>query len=468
MDPAQLEHGVRAIQDQLDVAPEFPPEVEQAAAQAARDPRLPADDRTDIPFVTIDPPGARDLDQALHIERLGGGHRVHYAIADVAAFVSPGDAVDLEANRRGETLYGAGSKVPLHPTVLSEDAASLLPGQPRPALLWTVDLAADGERIGANVSRAMVRSRAQLDYASVQAQVEDGTADPMWALVREVGERRKALERDRGGVSLPIPEQEIAVDGDGWRLDFRARLPVEEWNEQISLLTGMAAAELMVHAEVGILRTLPQPDPGAIERMQRTARALGIEWPTEQPYPDFIRSLDPQRPEHGAMLVECTALLRGAGYAAFAKEVPEQPEHAALATTYTHVTAPLRRLVDRYAGEVCVALCADRAVPEWVLTALPTLPQTMAESGRRAGQYESAVLSLAEAALLQQQVGERFRGTIVDVDRDDRSKGVIRLRHPAIEGRVAGDADLPLGEVVEVELTTADVDSRTIAFSYAP
>src|SRR3546814_4029704 len=86
-----------------------------------------------------------DLDQAMFVERVGDGYRVHYAIADVGAFVSPGDPIDLEANRRGETLYGADGKIPLHPKALSEDMASLLPGELRPALLWTIDLDATGE-----------------------------------------------------------------------------------------------------------------------------------------------------------------------------------------------------------------------------------------------------------------------------------------------------------------------------------
>src|SRR3546814_10966841 len=107
----------------------FPAGVGAAAVHAAANPRLPGEDRSDIPFVTIDPPGAMDLDQALHVARKGDGYVVHYAIADVAAFVQPGDPVDLEANRRGATLYGADAKTPLHPRALSAGAASLLPGQ---------------------------------------------------------------------------------------------------------------------------------------------------------------------------------------------------------------------------------------------------------------------------------------------------------------------------------------------------
>ncbi len=99
---------------------------------------MPDLDLTHLDFVTLDPAGAMDLDQAMHLEAAGDGYVVHYAIADVMAFVTPGDPVDEEAHRRGESLYGANSKVPLHPTVLSEGAASLLPDEVRPAFVWTI------------------------------------------------------------------------------------------------------------------------------------------------------------------------------------------------------------------------------------------------------------------------------------------------------------------------------------------
>jgi exoribonuclease R len=130
----------------------------------------------------------------------------------------------------------------------------------------------------------------------------------------------------------------------------------------------MAAAQLMIDARIGIVRTLPPSEPGALHRLRRTAQALHLGWPSDQPYPEFVRSLDPAVPAHAAMLNACAELFRGAGYAAFDSTLPEHTQHAALATDYAHATAPLRRLVDRYAGEVCVALCAGRPVPEWVMT----------------------------------------------------------------------------------------------------
>lgn len=466
-DNAVLVQGMRDIQAEMKLPMAFPAEVEAAATVAAANPQLPALDRTDIALVTIDPAESMDLDQAMHVERLGDGYRVHYAIADVAAFVSPGDPVDLEANRRGETLYGANAKIPLHPRILSEGATSLLPGQLRPALLWTIDLDARGEIVTIDVRRARVSSRAKLSYDGVQQLIDGGHADPMWNVLREIGELRKQREQARGGISLPLPEQEIDVSAGRWSLTFRARLAIEDWNEQISLLTGMAAAQLMVRGKVGLLRTLPEPDPHAIERLRLTAHALGIDWPAARDYPGFIRSLDPARDTHVAMLTACTTVLRGAGYAAFDGSLPEQPMQSAIAAEYTHATAPLRRLVDRYTGEVCVALCAGQAVPAWALAALPGLPATMQVAARRAHQYEKAVLDLAEAAVMSAQVGEQFDGAIVEVSASDPGKGIAMLRVPAIEASVTSSAPLPLGADVKLTLVEADPVKRMTRFALA-
>jgi exoribonuclease R len=459
-----LQGGIAAIQHELGVTPQFPSDVEQAAKQAAAHPRLPALDRTDIPFVTIDPADSRDLDQALHLERDGDGYLVHYAIANVAAFVTPGDPVDIEANRRGETLYGAGSKIPLHPTVLSEGAASLFPDEPRPALMWSIKVDSEGEGTDVKVERAVVRSRAKLDYEGVQKDIEAGRADEVISLLGEVGELRKKREAARGGVSLPLPEQVVDIDGDSWTLGFRQMLPVEEWNAQISLLTGMAAASLMVYARVGLLRTLPPPESRDVQRLHRTAKALGIEWPAEMLYPDFIRSLDPSKANHAAMVVACTRLLRGSGYVGFNGEVPEQPEHSALASEYAHVTAPLRRLCDRYAGEICVSLCAGTDVPQWVLERLDQLPKTMQESASLAHQYERAVLDLVEASVLAPHVGQTFAGVVVQVEEDDPRRGDVVVQQPAVEAKVTASHELPLGNDVQVRLAVADVATRKVQF----
>jgi exoribonuclease R len=283
-------------------------------------------------------------------------------------------------------------------------------------------------------------------------------------LVKEVGELRLQREAARGGISLPLPEQEVEVTGDDWSLEFRSMIPAETWNAQISMLTGFAAASLMVYARVGLLRTLPPPRAHDLQRLHRIARALHIDWPAEQLYPDFIRGLDSRKPAEAALITACARLLRGSGYVAFDGEVPADPVHAALASEYAHVTAPLRRLADRYAGEICVALCAGTDVPSWVLTKLSELPQAMKDAGRRAAQYEAMVLDLVEAGVLHRRVGETFEGVVTDVDEEDATRGKVTIQEPAVEARLTGREPLPLGTETEVRLTQADVASRSVAF----
>ena len=458
-----LVQGLAEIRRKMHLPDAFPPEVEAAARDAAAKVKLPDLDRTDIPLVTIDPPGSMDLDQAMSIERNGDGWRVHYAIADVAAFVAPGGAIDLEANRRGETLYGIGHTIPLHPTVLSEGAASLLPNQLRPALLWTIDLDANGASTGAKVERARVKSRRQCDYDGVQATIDTGNADPMWALLKQVGELRRQRAQRLGAISLPLPEQEATqVDGQ-WTLAYRARRPVEDWNEQISLLTGMAAASIMLKGQVGILRTLPQPDPEAIAHLRRTASNLKLAWPPERAYPAFIDTLDPADPAQVAMLVACTRVLRGAGYTSF-HGTPVQPMQSALAAEYTHATAPLRRLVDRYSGEVCVALCAGQTPPDWALAKLEVLPATMRMADRTAGEFEHATIDLLEAVVLAPRVGDSFPGIVTNLEDGDARTGTVMIQAPAIETRVHAERGLPLGQQVSVKLLEADPATHRIRF----
>src|SRR3954452_11980471 len=271
-----LADGLKAIRREAGVPEAFAAAV-LAEAEAAANAPAAERSRVEIPFVTIDPPGARDLDQALHIERRGDGYRVHYAIADPGAFIAAGGSLDRDTHARGATVYAPDAKVPLHPPVLSEGAASLLPGRWRPAVLWTLDLDEAGALVRTEVARVQAGSLSQHTYEDVPASLAP--------LLREVGERRLAIERERGGVRLAVPEQEVVQEGDGWTVRYRIPLESEDHNAQISLLTGMAAAALMLHGGVGILRTQPSPDGRALARLRRTAAALGVEWPEELPTP---------------------------------------------------------------------------------------------------------------------------------------------------------------------------------------
>jgi exoribonuclease R len=383
----------------------------------------------------------------------------------VAAFVTAGGPMDREAHARGQTLYAPDGNARLYPPQVSEGAGSLLPKETRPAILWTMTVDSSGEGVAVDVRHALVRSRQKLDYAGVQRTLDDGTADESLQLLREVGQLRQEREERRHGIDLPLPDQEVEQGPEGYRLSFRVPLPVEKWNAQISLMTGQAAAELMLGARVGVLRTLPQADEGAVARLRRTANALEIEWPAAADYADVVRTLDPSLTRHAAFLAESTVLLRGSGYAVFDGEVPAEPRHAGVGAPYAHATAPLRRLVDRYAGEICAAISAGAEVPDWARAALPALPGAMEQSNGRAQQYEAGIVSIVEAAVLAGRVGGVFEAVVVEVD-GDSGGGTVQLTEPAVTAHCAG-ARLPLGERVDVRLVLADVEKRQVRFERA-
>ncbi|PPG37386.1 RNB domain-containing ribonuclease [Pseudoclavibacter sp. RFBA6] len=477
------------LRTELEIPVDYPADaLLEAEAAAAREfdaePDSARQDLRDLPFVTLDPVGSRDLDQAFFLRRVAAadaepaGFEVFYAIADVASFVEPGGALDAETHRRALTVYGPDGRFGLHPAVLSEGAASLLPDVDRPAVVWRMRLDASGELLDdIDVRRSMVRSRAQLDYGSVQRQLDDGSAGELLLLLAEIGQLRIDAQFNRGGATLEVPDQEIerSEDGSRYRLVLREPLASEEFNAQLSLLTGIAAARLHRLAGVGIWRTLDEARAEDVERLRRVATALGFDWSPSSSYAEFVRTIDPSRPEYAAFATEATRLFRGAGYAAFgtpeSPDVPSGASHSAIAAEYAHVTAPLRRLVDRYGTEIALAYCAGREVPSWVVDALDALPGEMADGSRCANAYERGTVDLLEAVLLGPLVGEDLDGIVVESsptgEADERrAKATVLLRDPAVRARVVGDASaLELGAPVVVRVESADPDTRTVTLS---
>lgn len=457
---------LRQTREDLNLPESFPPAVEAEAKEAVDAVELPADDETGIPFVTIDPEGATDLDQALHLERIvrgpqePQGYRVRYAIADVPAFVAPGGAIDTEARERGQTLYAPDGRIPLHPTVISEHAASLLEGQLRGAFVWTFELDADANVTSTTLARARVRSRHQLSYTEVQGQLDVGTASESLLLLREVGMKRADLERERGGASLNRPDEEVEFRGGRYELVRRSPLPVEEWNAQLSLMTGMAAAKAMLDGGVGILRTMPAPFDDTLEHFRTQVGALGCPWPREQPYGEYLRGLDRGKAAGLAAIHAAASLFRGAGYTAFDGELPENTTQAAVAAPYAHATAPLRRLVDRFVLVTCEALLNGRPVPQWVRDALPTLPKIMGRSDGVASRLEHASVDAIEAALLSDRVGDVFDAVVISAK--ESGGGVIQLTDPVVTANIEGA--VTAGESVRATLVTADIATGTTLF----
>ncbi len=458
-----LTSAFAALRERLELPAQFGEQAEQEAEQAAAAPQLPDRDETSVPFFTIDPEGSTDLDQAMCLERAGDGYRVRYAIADVPAFVRPGGALDAETHQRGQTIYLPDQRVPLHPPVLSEDAASLLEGQVRPAFVWDMTLDASGDCTAYEVYRATVRSTQRLDYHYVQEQIDSGKAPEALQLLKEIGEKRIELERARGGADLPMPEQIVTATDGGYELTMRPPVPAEDWNAQISLMTGMAAAEMMLHNQIGILRTMPEPDASAVARFKRAAHALGAEWRSDLTYGEFLRTLDRDNPKHLALIYEATSLFRGAGYTAFDGDIPEITQQAAVAAPYAHVTAPLRRLVDRFGLVICEALSRDAEVPGWVRSALAVLPEEMKQSDSLAHKAERAATDIVEAAVMSGHIGETFEASVVD--NNGKEGLLVQLLDHAVIASVPGTAEL--GSTVQVKVVSADVAGGKLVFELA-
>lgn len=431
------------LREELEVPGDFPPEVLAEADEVARRP-LPDDalDLRGIELRTLDPPGARDLDQAYALEETSDGWVVRYAIADVARFVDPGGAVDVEAHRRGVTYYLPDGKAPLHPPVLSEGAASLLPNEDRAAVVYTVELPGGVAR----VERAIVRSREQLVY--------DTTTDARLQVVGELLEREEA---ERGGVSLDLPSQEVVDDGGRLLLRNDTVLPIEGWNEQLSLLAGRVAARLMLDGGIGILRTMPAPDEGVVHHLRRLAKALGVDW--RGSYAETVRGVDRSSVRGVVFLRNAVRALRGAGYVAFDGAAPELTTHSAVAASYAHVTAPLRRLADRAANEVALALSAGTEVPAWARADLPLLPDVMQEANRRAAAVERAVVDEVEATLLSSCIGAELAATVVSVEGKDAT---VAIDDPVVVARTSTGRGWEPGATVRVRVVGADPVARSV------
>jgi len=447
-----LAEGLAAIRTEFQVPASFPPEVLAAAEKAAR--RAPAEhvDRTGLPFVTLDPAASTDLDQAFHIEASGADLLLHYAIADVAWFVDDGGVIDAEAWRRGETLYLPDGKAGLYPPVLAEGAASLLPGGPRPAVIFTVRVRPDGGVVLDGAERGIIHSRAKLAYDSVTAaELPPGFAD--------LAARIEGAEAKRGAARVDPPEQQLERHGDGgYELVFRPHLQSETRNAALSLATNLAVADLLQAHRTGLFRVMARPEKPAVKRLRFTARGLGIDWPGGMDLDALERRLDQHDPRQAALMLAIRRAGPGASYAPYREG--ETPWHNAMAATYAHATAPLRRLADRYVVQAALAVANGRAVPEPVSAAFEKLPHVMARADALAGRIDRAVIDLAEAVLLSGREGETFGAVVTEVV-DKWAK--VQLCDLPVRARVSAGRLEP-GEALRLRLTDADPAKRTIMF----
>jgi exoribonuclease R len=456
LDPAgAMAHGLAAIRAQNGVPQTFPASVLAAAEQAVQ--RVPTEhvDRSSWPFVTLDPASSTDLDQAFTIEAAGADLLLHYAIADVAWFVGDGDALDVEAWTRGETIYLPDGRAGLYPPALCERAASLLPDGPRPAVIFNVRIAPEGTARLDGVERALIRSRAKLGYETVRA--EDLPVD-----FDELARRVAAAEAVRGAARADPPEQELkAQPGGGFALAFRPPNPFEQANAALSLATNLAVAAFLAEHHTGLFRVMSGPDAAALARLRHTAQAIELAWPAGLALEALLATLDPARAVDAAFLFAVRRAGTGASYAAWRDGA--RPWHAAVAATYVHATAPLRRLADRFVIRAALALAHGRPVPDAVGAAFERLPATMARSATLAARVERAALDCAEAVLLAPHVGSTMDAVVIETE-DEAAR--FRLIDWPVVARTRLRGATP-GQRVTLRLIAADPVSRRIEFGPA-
>jgi exoribonuclease R len=448
----EIVEGLRGIRQQFKIPADFPAAVSQAADEAVKRKPTAHVDHTDWPFVTLDPAASTDLDQAFHIEMAGGDVLLHYAIADVDWFVDDGDALDTEAWQRGATQYLPDGKAGLYPPVLAEGAASLLPDGPRPAIVFHVRVGGDGQSKLDGAERSLIRSTAKMAYETVKpAQLPDAFA--------ELARRIAHAEDIRGASRIEPFEQVVQATGHGgYDISFRQRLQSEDDNAAMSLATNLAIADALYAVGTGLFRVMPEPDQRAEQRLRHTARAFGIEWPATTSLRDFERSLNANDPKPAALLMAARRAGGGASYVPFT--AGQRPWHAAMAATYAHATAPLRRLADRYVVMAALAVSNGEPVPERIAAAFLKLPEVMRRADDTANQIERAVLDLAEVALLSAQTQRTFAAIVTDVD--DRGARFQLCDLPVVARLDA--QHLAPGDDLRVRVVSTDIPSRAAKF----
>jgi exoribonuclease R len=478
---ADVVERLAALRHEQNLPDRFADDVEAAAQNAAQSvfpcgPGTERIDLTDLRFETLDPFSSTDLDQAFAISADGEDIVLHYALADIEAFAPRGGVIEQEAWRRGVTVYAPDVRVPLYPAILSQNVASLLPDGPRPAVVLNVQVSPDGEPTLRSATRAVIRSRTKRAYEATEL------AD-LNPLIVELHRRNTAAETRRGATKIDWPEQEVVPDPSapgGFGLELRPMLPSEEVNASMSLAVNIAVAKLMLEQKTGLFRIMPGPDPVQQKGLRRVARALGIEWRSNVDLRSLLPTLDTSLSQHAKFLIEARRAGQGASYAVFDPAVP--PWHSALASSYAHATAPMRRLADRYVIELVLALegssLSDSLGP--VLSALAKMPAIMAAADRRARAVESGAIDLLEAVALSGRVGEVFAATILE---SSAGGFVVQLADPPVRARAtvlkssegatvvapsapAGvDSNEPdSGEQVQVRLSLVDLDARRVKF----
>lgn len=405
-----------------------------AEAASAREATLEGrEDWRDIPLITIDPADAKDHDDAVQAEPDAdpanpGGFVLNIAIADVAAYVRPGTALDREAFERGNSVYFPDRVVPMLPERISNDLCSLKPGVPRAALALRVVIDARGRRKSHSFHRVLMRSAAKLSYPQAQAAI-DGKPDdligpllepvlkPLWAAYDAL----KIARGQRGPLDLDLPERKLILNPDGTLKDVIVpeRLDAMRLIEEFMILANVCAAESLEKARVPLLyRVHDEPSLAKMEALRDFLESIGIDLPKQGAVkPDlFNRILARVAGSPNEHLCN-EIVLRSQAQAEYA---PENYGHFGLnLRKYAHFTSPIRRYSDLivHRGLIRAFNLGKDGLPETTLDAMREIGASISAAERRAMAAERDTIDRLIAFHLADRVGATFSGRIAGVTR---------------------------------------------------
>lgn len=412
------------------LAVEFPPEVEREAEMLRRQGIQPPDlqDRSDLRdrlILTIDPADAKDHDDALSIRRTDEGlWQVGIHIADVGAYVPEGSAIDVEALRRGTSVYLVDRVIPMLPDPLSADLCSLRPGVDRLALSLLVTLDDDAGVRGHELVRSVIRSRHRLSYDDAQAaidgerSVDAETDDALRQLIR-LSRRLRARRQTRGSLDFDLPEARVVLNTRGEPTDIQRVLRLESHRliEDFMLLANETIAQRASRARAPFLYRIHEPpDDDRLSQLRDFAATFGYQVGSRA----GVRPADVQRllqrvhgrPEENLL---STVVLRSMKQARYSHE---NHGHFGLAAEhYTHFTSPIRRYPDLVVHRLAVRAFVDgESIPERLREeTLPTVARLTSERERLAVEAERDSVDLKKVEFMERHVGDDFDGTISGV-----------------------------------------------------